>query len=94
MSITHADTEKLAKLARLKLTPEEVERFTREMDAILAYVADVGKIATGGTKQVTGVTVNTLRGDVVTTQTGEYTDALLAQAPESTDGYVVVKKIL
>jgi aspartyl-tRNA(Asn)/glutamyl-tRNA(Gln) amidotransferase subunit C len=94
MSITHTDTEKLAKLARLKLSPEEVERFTKEMDAILAYVGEVTKIATGEVKQLTGVNVNTLRQDEPTTQTGVYTEKLLSLAPESEDGYVVVKKIL
>jgi aspartyl-tRNA(Asn)/glutamyl-tRNA(Gln) amidotransferase subunit C len=36
--ITRAEVEDVARLARLQLSPEELERMRRELDAILVYI--------------------------------------------------------
>ncbi|NLV63041.1 MAG: aspartyl/glutamyl-tRNA amidotransferase subunit C, partial [Clostridiaceae bacterium] len=37
MAITKEDIERLADLARLNLTPEEIERLTGDMETIINY---------------------------------------------------------
>lgn len=67
MKLTQDDVKKIAKLARVKLTPEEIERFTTQLTAILSYVELLGEVDTSGvpeTSQVTGLT-NVTRPDEI-----------------------------
>ena len=57
----------IAKLARLTLTSDEVNKMTKELSSILTYVDMLSEVPTEGvepTAQVTGL-VNSLRDDVV-----------------------------
>lgn len=85
----------LASLARLAITHEEAERLRGDINGVLAYVSVINEISgtDDGVKTV-GAVHNVLREDVVTNQPGEYTEVLLAEAPQRTDNYLQVKKIL
>ncbi len=48
MKITIEEVEQVARLARLELQPEEVERITSQLDAILGYVAKLDELDTTG----------------------------------------------
>jgi aspartyl-tRNA(Asn)/glutamyl-tRNA(Gln) amidotransferase subunit C len=43
----------IAALARLRLSPEEIERMTHELDAILEYIDTVKNLDTGDTEPMT-----------------------------------------
>ena len=61
------DILKLARLARLRLSEAEVEKYQKELSAILEYVAHLDAVDTTGlepTSQVTGLT-NVARKDEV-----------------------------
>lgn len=45
-------TRKIAKLARLKLSEQEVEQYTRELDKILDFVAQLNEVDTKGVEPV------------------------------------------
>lgn len=65
MKLTKEQVEHIANLAKLKLTPEEVERFASQMTDILSYVEILGELDTKGvpeTSQVTGL-LNVSRED-------------------------------
>ncbi len=89
------DIEKLAKLARIKLDEEEKARLLKEIDPILSYVAQIQEVSSRGddTKKA-GTVRNVMREDVVLNKTGQFTDVLIADMPESKDGFLKVKKIL
>ncbi len=91
--ISKQDVEKLSGLARLGLTPEEIEVFPSEIEAILGYVGKVNDAASSA-PHVVFESVNTLREDAVLHNKGQYSEALLDSAPEREGGYVKVKKIL
>lgn len=64
-NLTREDVLKLARLARLNLTDQEVEQFTAEIDAILTYVEQLQQVDLSGmepTYQVTGLK-NVMRPD-------------------------------
>jgi aspartyl-tRNA(Asn)/glutamyl-tRNA(Gln) amidotransferase subunit C len=66
-TLTREDVLKLARLARIDLSDEEVEEFAGEFSAILAYVEKLHAVDVDGlqpTSQVTGLT-NVMRDDVV-----------------------------
>jgi aspartyl-tRNA(Asn)/glutamyl-tRNA(Gln) amidotransferase subunit C len=56
--LTEAEVRHIAKLARLRLSDEEVVKFTKELGSILAYVETMQKVDTKNvepTAQVTGL---------------------------------------
>ena len=89
------DIAHLAHLARIELQPGETESLQEEIAAIVGYVSDIQSLAATETetKQLTP-RYNVFRSDEVTNEPGAYTERLLAAAPETERGYVVVKKIL
>jgi aspartyl-tRNA(Asn)/glutamyl-tRNA(Gln) amidotransferase subunit C len=86
---------KLAKLARIKILPEEAEALSHEFDRILEYVGEVKgiNIKSDGEKSVPH-TKNVFREDTSPHETGLYTADLLDQSPEREGDYLKVKKIL
>ena len=94
--ITKDDVIKLAQLAKLQLTDDEIEAYTKDLSGIFEYINMLSDIDTEGlepTSQVTGLT-NVMRADVVAQNQVAPPEDLLAGAPESEDGYVKVKRMI
>lgn len=94
MPITRDEVSHLARLARLDLTDEELDRMAGQLDAILAAVAQVTKVASDDvppTSHAIAMT-NVFREDeVVPCLTPEQA---LAGAPAAEDGRFRVPRIL
>ena len=93
--LTREEVLKLAQLARLALTDEEVEEFRGELSAILQYVAQLQAVDTHGVKpthQVTGLT-NVMRDDKVRSY-GYAPRDLLKTVPEVQDDMIKVKRMV
>lgn len=93
--LTRDEILKLAKLARLQLTDEEVEKFSDEISAILGYIDQLQSVNLTGvetTNQVTGL-VNVMRKDEVYSYSVT-PEQLLKNAPETEDGQIKVKRML
>jgi aspartyl-tRNA(Asn)/glutamyl-tRNA(Gln) amidotransferase subunit C len=60
-ALTRADVERIAVLASLDLTPEEIDTFTRQLAEILAYARQVQQLDTAGVPP----TAHVLAGRVV-----------------------------
>ncbi|WP_058235728.1 Asp-tRNA(Asn)/Glu-tRNA(Gln) amidotransferase subunit GatC [Devriesea agamarum] len=85
---------RLADLARIQLTDDEIARYAGEFDAIMNAVASVSEVATAdvpATSHPIPLT-NVMREDVVT-QTLTQEEAL-SGAPEVVDGRFAVPQIL
>lgn len=94
--MTREEIIHLAALARIELSEAEIEKFTKELSAILSYVGSVKTLAEGaGDVGVQlGARYNVLRQDAVTNEPDQYTGDLLAEMPKTDGRYMVVKKIL
>lgn len=93
LMITIKDVEHVAKLARLELTEEEKELYTKQLGDVLKYVDQMNEVDTSNVKPMTQVIdfVNVMREDkVVYEQTKE---ELMANAPEEENGFFRVPKI-
>ncbi|MDD4319192.1 MAG: Asp-tRNA(Asn)/Glu-tRNA(Gln) amidotransferase subunit GatC [Candidatus Peribacteraceae bacterium] len=80
--LTPDQVRHIAKLARLRLSEEEVAKFSTELTSILQYVDKLGEVDTEGveaTAQVTGLT-NGFRADEIRSDLAP-PDALLATSP-------------
>ncbi len=89
------DVLKLARLARLDLTDQEVEEFSRELSEILHYVEQLQTVDITGlksTNQVTGL-VNVMRDDVVYDY-GYEPKVLLKNVPAVQADQIKVKRII
>lgn len=95
VKIARDDILKLAKLARLRLSSEEVKKFQSEIGDILGYVEKLNDVDTKGLKptyQVTGL-ANVARPDVVKDY-GMTQLELLKNAPATEKAYVKVKRMI
>ncbi len=93
--LSKEDILKLARLARLRLTEEEVVLYQKELSAILSYVEQLNSVDVTGlepTYQVTGLT-NVTRPDVVADYNMSQTD-LLKNVPQKEDAYIKVRRML
>lgn len=92
--INSEEIARLASLARIDLTAEEIQKLTGEFDAILDAVATISEVA-GPDVLATSHPIpmtNVFREDLVG-QTLSQAEALAA-APETADGRFVVPQIL
>ena len=94
MKITANEVERVALLARLRLTAEERAQFTRQLDDILEYVDKLNELDTARIEPFTHALdpAHSLRDDAVTNQPDP--EALLANAPERDGTFFKVPKIL
>ncbi|MEI6249185.1 MAG: Asp-tRNA(Asn)/Glu-tRNA(Gln) amidotransferase subunit GatC [bacterium] len=89
------DVSKLAKLARLKLTDQEKEKYANELSGILDYVELLSKVDVGDLKpthQVTGLK-NVMREDEIIDY-GYDVKSLMNNVKEEKDGYIKVKRMI
>jgi len=91
---TKEEVKKLAALARISIPDGELEKFTKEFDAILAYVGQLEKLELPKTGEEKPVLRNVMRPDGEPHETGKYTETLAAQFPARDGDYLVVKQII
>lgn len=92
---TIADVQKLAALSRITLADDELEKFTSEFDAILAYVGQLEKleIPSGFVKEKPFLR-NVMREDGEPHAPGRDTEKIVAQFPVQEGNALVVKQII
>jgi aspartyl-tRNA(Asn)/glutamyl-tRNA(Gln) amidotransferase subunit C len=92
--LTRADVEHVARLARLALSEEEIERFTGQLDTILEHAADVAALDLADVPPTAHPLpiVNVLRADAVVPCLDRA--EVLAQAPAVEDGRFRVPRIM
>ncbi|ANA39098.1 MULTISPECIES: Asp-tRNA(Asn)/Glu-tRNA(Gln) amidotransferase subunit GatC [Geobacter] len=94
MKITRSDVEHVATLARLELAEDEKDRFTGQLDAILAYVEKLNELNTDGivpTSHAVPVE-NAFREDEVRPSIG--VENALANAPDRVEGFFRVPRVI
>ena len=89
-----ATVKKVATLARLAITDAEQEKFAGQLSGILKWVEQMNEVDTSKVEPLANV-VNIdlkLRADVV--NDGNIQPDILANAPESLEGFFVVPKVV
>lgn len=99
MSVDTATVAKIASLARIKVTQDQVEAMVPELNGILAWVEQLGEVDVTGVEPMTAVIPNTLRlrADVTNADPltgGGIRDAVLANAPAAEHGFFGVPKVI
>lgn len=92
--ISKEDIENLADLARLALDETEKAKLQKDMESILGYISELQKAPTFIGEKKDYYIKNVMREDQDPFLAGEFTEAILAEAPKRKKDYFVVKKIL
>ncbi|MCK0197610.1 Asp-tRNA(Asn)/Glu-tRNA(Gln) amidotransferase subunit GatC [Ancylobacter sp. 6x-1] len=94
MSVDQATVRRVAHLARIAVTDDEVAHLQGELNAILAFVDELAQVNVDGVEPMTSVTPMQLplRADVV--NDGDCAAKVLANAPLAEDGFYAVPKVV
>jgi len=94
MPVSTEQVRHIAKLARIAMSDEEIERLAPELNNILGWVEQLGEVNTDGIEPLTAVIDQKLRlrDDAVTD--GNIRDEILANAPEAQHGFFAVPKVI
>jgi aspartyl-tRNA(Asn)/glutamyl-tRNA(Gln) amidotransferase subunit C len=90
-----ADTvSRIAELARIAVTEDEIEHLREELNAILAFVEQLSEVNVDGVEPMTSVMPMQMkkRADVVTD--GGIADEILKNAPAVEDHFFAVPKVV
>jgi aspartyl-tRNA(Asn)/glutamyl-tRNA(Gln) amidotransferase subunit C len=99
MSVDKATVAKIASLARIGMDDEALERMVPELNGILQWVEQLGKVDVSGIEPMAAVIPNTLRlrEDVVDADPltgGGKREDVLANAPAAEHGFFGVPKVI
>jgi aspartyl-tRNA(Asn)/glutamyl-tRNA(Gln) amidotransferase subunit C len=94
MSVDAATVRRIAHLARIAITDEEVPHLQGELNAMLAFVEQLSEVNVEGVEPMTSVTPMEMkkRADVVTD--GGKADDIVRNAPETQDHFFLVPKVV
>ena len=94
MSVTNEQVRHIARLARIAMSEEELDRLVPELNNILGWVEQLGEVNTDGIEPLTAVIDQKLRlrEDLVTE--GDIRDEILMNAPQAQHGFFAVPKVI
>ena len=94
MSVDQATVRRVAKLARIKVKEENVERLAGELNSILHWIEQLNEVDVEGIEPMTSVVTVKMkkRADVVTD--GNNPDDVVENAPATEDDYFLVPKVI
>lgn len=98
MPITEADIQKIADLAHIEITSDELKVFLPQITEIVSYVEQLNSIDTSNVEAATGgltpegEKTDSARDDLVQQSLGQ--EVALAEAPDAAAGHFRVPKVL
>ncbi len=94
MSLDKDTVRKVATLARIKMTDEELDKYGPQLNNIMDFVEQLSEVNTDNVEPLPSpVNIKLkLRADEVTD--GGYADDVLANAPEELEDFYVVPKVV
>jgi aspartyl-tRNA(Asn)/glutamyl-tRNA(Gln) amidotransferase subunit C len=98
MPISESDIEKIAQLAHLEITSEELKIFAPQIAEVVTYVEQLSEVDTSNVEPAlggltpAGERTDSARDDVPTPSLGQ--KVALAEAPDAAAGHFRVPKIL
>ena len=94
MSVDTATVKRVARLARIAVTEDDVSRMTGQLNAILGFVEQLNEVNVDGVEPMTSVTPMAMkkRQDVVTD--GDKVSDIVANAPTTEENFFVVPKVV
>ena len=94
MSVDQTEVRRIARLARIGVSDEEVPRLQNEINAMLGFVAQLREVPVEGVEPMTSVIPMRMkwRADIVSDQAGA--DVIVANAPAGEGHFFSVPKVI
>ena len=94
--ITSDDVRKVAKLCRLEIPEDDIEKYSNQLEGILEYIAQLERIDTLIVPPTTRAVevVNVFREDTIVSSSSDVRDKILDLAPQREGEFFRVPKIL
>lgn len=94
MSVDAATVRRIAHLARIAVTDDEVPHLQGELNAILAFVEQLSEVNVEGVEPMTSVTPMEMKKRVDVVTDGNIADDVIANAPATEDHFFLVPKVV
>lgn len=94
MSVDADTVRRIGKLARIRISEDDVAAYEGELNAILGFVEQLDEVDVEGVEPMTSVTPMTLRRREDKVTDGSYADKVVANAPLSEDNFFMVPKVV
>lgn len=93
--ISKEEVQHIAKLARLGLTEQEIEKFQKELSSILGYIEKLKEVDIEGVEPTSHSVLveNVARDDEINEKLKMKNEKLMALAPEKKDNFIKVKSV-
>lgn len=94
--LSQKEVKNIASLARIGVSEADVEKYQKDLSAVLDYFKTLEELDTTGIEPIGHATAqeNVLRGDMVEVFGDEGREAILKNAPETKNKYIKVKSVL
>lgn len=94
MSLDKETVRKVARLARLKMTEEELDKYAPQLSNIIGFVEQLGEVDTDNVEPLPSPVDIRLRLREDKVSDGGIADDVLANAPEEMEHFYVVPKVV
>jgi aspartyl-tRNA(Asn)/glutamyl-tRNA(Gln) amidotransferase subunit C len=94
MSVDLETVKRVAHLARIAVTPEEAERMTGELNAILGFVEQLGEIDVSNVEPMISVVPMEMRKRADRVTDGGRAADIVANAPVADENFFLVPKVV
>jgi aspartyl-tRNA(Asn)/glutamyl-tRNA(Gln) amidotransferase subunit C len=94
MSVEPETVRKIARLARIAVSEDDVPGLTGELNGILGWIEQLGEVDTAGVEPMASVMPGSLRWRADVVSDGNIQDKVLANAPDAASGFFAVPKVI
>ena len=94
MSVDTATVRRVARLARIAVSDEEVATMEGELNAILGFVEQLGEVDVTGVEPMTSVIPMQMKKRQYAVTDGHKAADIVANAPATEDNYFLVPKVV
>ena len=94
MPVDNDTVKRIARLARIRVTEDQLEAYQGELNAILGFVEQLNEVDVSGVEPMTSVTPMALRMREDKVTDGGYASRIVANAPLSEDDFFMVPKVV
>ena len=94
MTVDATTVRRVARLARIAVTDDEVQAMEGELNAILGFVEQLDEVDVGGVEPMTSVIPMTMKKRQDRVTDGAKADDIVANAPASEDHFFAVPKVV
>ncbi len=94
MSVDQATVRRIARLARIRISDNEVPKLEGELNRILDWIELLNEVDTANVEPMTSVVSMQMRKREDAVTDGGYPDRVTANAPQSDDNFYMVPKVV